>query len=142
MATKRNTKPVPVQIKILRGTYRKDRDGKSIALKMTTLDVIPEAPAHFNQKQKDLWKTICETLHRIGALQVLGLMQIRVFCEQFAIYEEAADHVKEFGPFLKTSDGKKSYKNPSLTIMRTTFKIMLRISDQFGFTPLAQSRLK
>ncbi len=136
----RTTKSVPIQIKKLRGTYRNDRDGRSISLIMPTLDRIPPSPTEFTQNQIELWNTICQTLLSIGLLQEIGLIQIMVYCDQWEIYKECRYHIEKNGTMLTTGDG-RTYKNPSLGIMKRMAQNMIKIADQFGFSPLSRSKL-
>ncbi|HNR09007.1 MAG TPA: phage terminase small subunit P27 family [Saprospiraceae bacterium] len=138
----RTTKPVPAKLKVLRGTYRKDRDGKG--LKVPPGQEIPEPPDRFNKDQKALWQTVCTTLRSVDLLQPVGIPLLIIYCDQSRLYQEAFDEVKRSGMITTTVTkyGTVMKKNPALEVMNGAIKIMLAISDQFGFTPLAQSKIK
>lgn len=138
----RTTKPVPVKLKKIRGTYRKDRDSHGLTIQPSK--AIPEAPEYFTPMQKEIWQAICTTLKAIDLLQPVGMPFVEIYCQQAGLYQRALEDIQENGATTTTESryGTVIKKNPSLEIMNQAFKVMTDISDRFGFTPLSQSRIK
>lgn len=102
-------------------------------------------PDGFSDVTKDMWYKICTTLMAVGLLQNIGIKQIEIYCDQYEIYKEALLMVKTKGSVIKVT-GKNGHvvikRNPYMDVMGTAFVIMNQIADRFGFSPLAQARIK
>lgn len=141
---KNEGKPVHALIKVMRGTYRRDRDEGKLILP-DQLKEIPTPPVNYSDQTKDMWYKICTTLMAVGLLQNIGINQIEIYCDQYQIYKDALKMVNDKGSVIKvTSKNGNSVikRNPYMDVMGTAFVIMNQISDRFGFSPLAQARIK
>ncbi len=98
----------------------------------------------FNEIQKELVNDIVELLTRSGTLQNVGLRFVEMFCIQYKIYLSAKDNVESQGEVITVpmKYGDTTKKNPALDVMNNAFTQMITIADKFGFTPLAQSKIK
>lgn len=134
-------KHVPTQVKKLRGTFRKGRDG--MEMMVPAADSVAMPPEPFNEEQKKLWYVICDTLKAIGILQEIGYVSIRIYCEQYKLYQAAYKEAED-GPTIKVTSnyGTVTKPNPAHDAMGKAFNIMQIISDKFGFSPLSQSKIK
>ncbi len=137
-----NQKHVPTKLKILRNTYRDDRDGQSLTV--APISKIPTCPDYFDDDIKKMWYEISGTLYALGILQSIGVTQIEIYCKQFDIYKKAVGQVDKYGITIvsKTKYGQIMKKNPAIEVMSIAITIMQGISDRFGFSPLSQSKIK
>lgn len=141
---KNEGKAVPAVLKLMRGTYREDRDGGKVTVP-DAIKTVPVSPEGYTDETKDMWYKICSTLISVGLLQDIGLNQIEIYCDQYEIYRDAKLKVKDKGSVIKiTSRNGQSVvkRNPYIDVMGSAFVIMNQISDRFGFSPLSQSRIK
>lgn len=145
MAREKNEgRAIPAVLKVMRGTYRKDRDAGKVSVP-DVIKSVPVPPDGYSEKTKDMWYKICTTLISVGLLQDIGLNQIEIYCDQFEIYRDAKEKVMDKGSVIKiTSRNGQSVikRNPYVEVMGAAFVIMNQISDRFGFSPLSQSRIK
>jgi len=141
----KTTKPVPKHIKELRGTDRKDRDGKGITI--PPVDYLPDPPDTYTDSQKLIWTSIIKTLSVAKALHEVGIPLIHSFCVQYRIFQDAYESVypKKGGHKLtiisETKNGNIEKKNPNIDTMNQAHSAMIMIADRFGFTPLSQTKI-
>lgn len=133
---------VPAQIKIIRGTHRKDRDGSKLSV--DNLNSIPMPPSEFQKVEKDLWMTLCSTLFKLGILQATGIHVIYTYCMQHYLFRTAQADVVKRGATLvyENQYGTVEKKNPNVEAMNTHWNIMHQIGREFGFTPSSQAKIK
>lgn len=131
-------------IKKARGTYRADRDDHKISL--PALTELPSAPkGRYSDETVLLWNEIVSSLFKVGLLQGVGLPQITIFCDQFQVYEECQKDLKKNGIRITVKSplgGSVTKRNPAVETAQMAIATMNAISDRFGFSPLAQARIK
>lgn len=131
------------------GTFNKTRHGKAVAEKLSK-ESTPKIKMElvnsdkFDKVQMELFNDIVELLTRSGTLQNVGLRFVEMFCIQYKIYLNAKNNVESQGEVITVpmKYGDTTKKNPALDVMNNAFTQMITIADKFGFTPLAQSKIK
>lgn len=121
------------------GTYNatKHRD----RLKHPLLDTVPAPPADFNKAQKDRWNMICRMMIRDGQLSDTYLPALENYCNAWKRWSEAAKEVNETGLTFTTDTG-QTKANPAVQIEKEMLSLMMRILEQFGYTPRAAMSIK
>lgn len=105
------------------------------------LDIIPAAPAYFNKGQADKWKRICTMLKRDGMLSDTYLELVERYCNAWQTWWEACQNVRQNGITFDTKSG-QTKQNPAVAIEKETLSLMVRILEQFGYTPRAAMAIK
>lgn len=139
---------VPTQIKVLRGTFRKN---EALNEPMPDkLQVAPKPPAHYNKWAKRMWKDIAGELLSLGMLTRIDLYTLEVLCEQYGIYRELKDAITHVtskdGSRQKISlaqylAGQNSQTIPEYAAMRAAFERYSALLKEFGLSPASRSRM-
>jgi len=125
------------------GTSRKVRDIDRLESAVTPVDEIP-MPAHFSGDLAKKWVWVCDRLKEHRVLTIADRDIVQVYCENWAIYEEATRNVLENGGTLwvHTAHGKKPITNPAFRQMKDAETTLRQIWEHFGFSPRARMGLK
>jgi P27 family predicted phage terminase small subunit len=92
----------------------------------------PDAAAH--------WPTVAEQLEAAGVLTRLDQSALALYCEVFARWRRATDHVVEHGPVIVSPSG-LSTRSPHLVIADRAFEQMVKLLTEFAMTPSSRSRV-
>ncbi|MFM0565801.1 phage terminase small subunit P27 family [Paraburkholderia sediminicola] len=132
----RGRKPVPTALKLARGNPGKrplpdaePRPGLEV--------VIPDWLSPAARKH---WPTIADPLRAAGLLTALDATALALYCEAFARWKHANDHVVKFGPVVRGAAG-YPVRSPYLTVANRAFAQMTHILVEFGMTPSSRSRV-
>jgi P27 family predicted phage terminase small subunit len=135
----RGRKPIPTEIKELKGTLEKSRMLKN-EMSVELSNTIPDAPEDLNEEAKQIWVKICEELKRNRILAVVDLDLVESYCHEMALYKHATRMIKQKGGVFKSPSGYPMI-NPWLTIKRQALKSATDLGVLFGLTPSARSRI-
>jgi P27 family predicted phage terminase small subunit len=132
-------KPIPDEIKQIKGTLRGDRSNKNQPSAEPLLD-LPVAPDWMNEWAKDEWYTVVTWLHSIGLLSAIDISIIASYCQQMGIYREAEAVMKNGNRVIVTEKG---YEMPSpwVAIGNKALMLGLKIATEYGLTPSSRSRI-
>jgi P27 family predicted phage terminase small subunit len=91
---------------------------------------------------------VAPELHRLGLLTVLDLMPLAAYCQsysQWRVASEALARMVERDPvtgalLIKSAVG-DARVNPLVKVAQGAADSMLRLAGEFGFTPVARSRI-
>lgn len=133
----------PTVMKILEGTYRKDR--APINEPKPELVVIPPPmPEGLNVYGQKEWEKMTLELSKIGMLTTVDTSQLAAYCNEIGNYWECELLRKEVVPDDDTVDSKDAatsfYKN-YFDMAQKHLKQARDLAVQFGFTPAARSRI-
>ena len=86
-------------------------------------------------------------LHHLGLLTVVDVTSFAAYCQSYGHWREAQEALAKMaandpvnrGLLVDTKDGKR--RNPLVKIAADAANDMVRHATQFGFTPVARSRL-
>ena len=122
------------------GTYRKDRHAARVEGVAKILEVIPKAPAHFDQKHREKWAQVCKKVYELGILAEQDTDAIEQYVCNWLMWEAAAAEVLKRG--ITFTDGDRIIKNPAFNVMQEAGKVVNQIGALFGFSPRARMGIK
>lgn len=129
-------KKKPVELKMIEGTYRKDRD-KLNAPKVTGDLVSP--PNYFSEEQTGVWKYAIENAPK-GLLKKLDISILEIWVTAYVTYRESYAKVQEMGQVMTSPSG-YPIVNPYLSNMNKQATIMMKAASELGFTPTSRSKV-
>lgn len=130
-------KPIPTQIKVLKGTQRKGR--KKNEPKSKTIPV-PIAPKEWAAAEKDRYYRICEMLSVNKLLTDVNFELIFIYVEEMKMYFKAIDEILEKGSVITSISGDLKI-NPWVRIRDMAFKNAMTTAREFGFTPSSATKI-
>lgn len=129
-------KKKPVELKMIEGTYRKDRDNLN-APKVTGDLVSP--PNYFSEEQTGVWKYAIENAPK-GLLKKLDISILEIWVTAYVTYRESYAKVQEMGQVMTSPSG-YPIVNPYLSNMNKQATIMMKAASELGFTPTSRSKV-
>lgn len=127
-----------------KGNYRPSRHDNRIDGKLKVLGAIPKPPEHYDKRHANLWQTCCKELFELGVLANPDVRMIEMYVSHFFLWQDAIKSVQEEGySVIEESNGKISTtRNPAISVMNESCKIVNQIADKFGFSPRARMGIK
>jgi P27 family predicted phage terminase small subunit len=149
-------KRLPSKIKIIRGTFRKDRALEHEAEPEPVREP-PRPPAHLLSAGKKLWKALARELADKGILTVVDLPALEVLCYNYGLYRDL--HEAIFRPksppdpitgrvtkgrrtLAQYMEGRNSQTMPEYVQMTKAFATVKAYQIEFGLTPSARSKIE
>lgn len=129
----------PSKLKLLQGTFRKDRSPKNEPKPQPIRSLRP--PGGLSAAGRKVWKEIAPELARIGVLANVDREMFAVWCEARADWLWAQDTLKKQGKVIKTPNGHLQ-AHPALTIKRQSADLMRKLGAEFGLTPSARTKIE
>jgi P27 family predicted phage terminase small subunit len=123
-------KPKPTQLKVVQGTFRKDRAN---AREPKPSGDLTAAPVHFTDAQREVWDYAIANAPK-------GLSVLEVWVVASVFHREAAQKVATTGQIIKSPSG-YPVMNPYMANMNKQAQIMLKAAAEMGFTPASRSRI-
>lgn len=119
---------------------------------------VPTVPAHLSAEAKAEWRRISATLGKLGLLTGVDRSALAAYCQAYADWIEAEDHVRDEGKVTLTpvvtetrefKNGTKVTKesggypiqNPWLAIRNRALDTMRQFLTEFGMTPASRSKI-
>lgn len=132
-------RPVPREVKELRGTARPDRvNGERPEPK----DEPPKCPWGTPKPIRKQFKRIVEALEPTGMLRSIDTDLLYQLAGAIHLHREATDKLAEGGAVYEdTSHGGRPAKSPWFQIWRDTGKVIRSLSSHFGLSPADRERL-
>lgn len=140
----RGRKPLPTEIKKLRGT---DQPCRILDDEMAPPPIsnIPAPPDGMRDIAKSEWYRIVGELSSLKILSNLDLALIEIYCNEYCVYLEMEQTLQKNGRviFYKDKDGHllRAQAAPHQRIADRAVEKMLKIAAEFGFTPSARTRI-
>ena len=129
-------KQKPTQLKLVQGTYRKDRGNEREPLPSGDLCIAPE---HFSDEQRAVWDYAIQHAPK-GLLKNLDLSILEVWVTAYVFYREAVKKIAIAGQVIKTPSG-YPVTNPYMANMNRQAQNMMKAAAEMGFTPASRSRI-
>lgn len=101
----------------------------------------PKPPAYFTEGQAAKWSAICAMLKRDGMLSDTFLELVERYCNAWQMWNEARTNVVEKGLTYKSNTG-NPHANPAVNIEKEMLTLMVRILNEFGYTPRSSMSIK
>lgn len=133
------SKPVSEHLKA--GTYNVTRHKDRASDSYEKLGAIPKPPAYFTKGQIEKWNTLCGYLYTDGMLCGQFLEGVERYCNAWQTWSEAVQNVRKIGITFTTKAG-QIRQNPAVNIEKEMLALMLRILNEFGYTPRSSMSLK
>ena len=136
MAT-RGRKPKPTAIKELEGNPGKRKLNE---YEPRPERKAPQCPKWLEPEAKKEWKRLARAMEQMGVLTQLDMASFAGYCQAYARWKEAEEFISQHGTIFRTPSGYWQAV-PQQAQAQTYLKIMTKISEQFGLTPSARSRI-
>jgi len=124
-----------------KGTYRADRHAGRAADAVPRLITIPAPPEYFTDGQRKKWTAICGMLKRDGMLADTYLELVERYCNCWQTWWKASQEVNKTGLTFSTEGGQIK-QNPAVAIEKEMLSLMVRILNEFGYTPRSAMSIK
>ena len=135
--TKAGRKPKPTAMKELEGNPGRRKLNKK---EPKANSGIPICPSWLLPEAKNEWRRLCKKLYQMGILTVNDRTAFAGYCQSFARWKEAEEHLEREGSTYISEKGMKR-PSPWVNISNTEQKLMIQFATEFGLTPSARSRL-
>ena len=130
----------PTQVKILQGTFRKDRSPKNEPAPVVKA---PRRPACLNRVAKTEWKRSIDLLLGMRLLSEIDMALLAGYCENYAIWYQCCGHInRRYGNYALYLEGKNSQTAIHITQARAALQLMVTISAKFGMSPSDRGHLE
>ena len=132
----RGRKPKPTHLKVLHGTFRKDRAAKHEPQPSGTA----VCPSWLDSTAKAEWRRLAPELIRLGLLTSVDRDAFAAYCQCVTKWRQAQSDIETNGLILTTPKGFRQ-KNPAVTICFEALSQMRAYSSLFGLSPSDRSKL-
>jgi P27 family predicted phage terminase small subunit len=129
--------PTPTKIKLLRVNPGKRALN---ANEPKPRSAIPSCPPHLNPVARKEWRRAIRELAALGLISNLDRAALAIYCEAYARWVFASDHIRKFGLIMK-SPGGFPIQSPYLAILNKAIEQMRTFIVEFGMTPSSRSRV-
>lgn len=104
------------------------------------LKALPRCPAHLSGAARTEWRRLATPLHEAGLLTLADRAALAAYCQAWARWVEAEEHLSKTPPLLKTPSGYVQ-QSPWLSVANKQMELMGRYMTELGLTPVARTRL-
>jgi phage terminase, small subunit, putative, P27 family len=140
----------PRQLKVIQGTFRKDRNPEHEPEPQKFVEV-PRPPSWLNSHGKRRWWDLAEELVRNGLLTVVDIPALEMTCDIYGQYRDLHDAIyKPIDPdtgkrtkrtLAQYMAGRNSQTIPEYTAMRNLLAAYKSYLAEFGLTPVSRNRV-
>src|SRR5262245_7810968 len=120
--------PKPTNLKLIQGTFRKDR---SVIHEARPKPEIPNAPVELSEEAKREWERVSTELAALGLLSRIDRAALAGYCEVWSDFLGATQNVKQYGKVIKTK-AKNIVENPYYSIKKRSLELMHKFLTEFG----------
>jgi P27 family predicted phage terminase small subunit len=131
-------KPLPTNLKVLKGTQRKGRTNKA---EPRPEQEGPSPPEHLSRYALMEGGRITPQLHALGLLSQLDRSTLAAYCQCYGRWKEAEEQLKTTGFLIRTTNG-NVVQNPLLGIANRALDLMNKYATMFGLSPSERSRIR
>ena len=129
-------KPKPTQLKVVQGTFRKDR---ALPREPKPTGDLTAAPAYFTDEQREVWDYAIANSPK-DLLKKIDLSVLEVWATACVFHREASRKVTTTGQVIKSPSG-YPVMNPYMANMNRQAQLMLKAASEMGFTPASRTRV-
>lgn len=136
----RGRKPTPLNLRVVQGNPGKRKIPDDIPKPKATVKV-PRAPKQLSVAARPYWRQFARELSNMRVLTSADYPALAMLSEQYAIYWEAMDGVRQYGIIGVTPNNhlvRSEWLNTANKAMDQCLKILL----EFGLTPSARMRVR
>ena len=133
--------PLPTEIKLLRGTYRLDREPKNPARPPRGT---PRPPEWLGPVALELWRELAPLLVKMRVLTKADRQALALLCDALAEYRAARAVVEAEGATftVRTDSGKVVRARPEVAIAADAHRRARLMLAEFGLTPAGRRRVE
>lgn len=131
-------KPLPTQLKLVKGTARPHRMNPA---EPKPVVATPPPPDHLDEPAAAKFTEMAELLARHGVMTELDVGALARYVVIWRRWLEAEAEVKRRGPVVKTVGG-NIIQNPFLAVANKCLAQMGQIESEFGLTPSSRTRVR
>ncbi|MEO1896163.1 MAG: phage terminase small subunit P27 family [Methylococcales bacterium] len=129
--------PLPTNLKIIKGTQRKDRLNKSEPKpKVNSLS----KPDYLTPVASDYWDRIYPDLSDAKIISTLDYDALAMLCESYAYYRHALEELQTHGAVMTNRDG-ALVRSPYLMVMQKAFEQLKSMLSEFGMSPASRTKI-
>lgn len=103
-------------------------------------DALPRCPPHLTQNARKEWRRLARPLHEIGILSITDRAALAAYCQAWARWVEAEEHLQKGPPLIKMPSGYVQ-QSPWMSIANKQLEVMGRFMAELGLSPSARARL-
>lgn len=132
----------PTALKVIEGTFRKDRAPKNEAKPAVKA---PSCPRWLHREAKREWRRIVPELLTLGLLSQIDRAALAAYCEAYAEWWEADRTIREEGryqTFITKTGSEYRQVHPAVGVKNNAIDRMRRFASEFGMTPAARTRVE
>jgi P27 family predicted phage terminase small subunit len=138
-------RPKPVDLHRLEGTYQRVRHAKRAVEPETPGDLVEiRAPKWLTERQRAIWRSVLSRAPR-GILKAIDAELVAAYCELVDRHQRAAEAQARLdageGLPLVVRGASGLAPSPYLRILNQTTLLMLRLQNEFGFSPAGRAGL-
>lgn len=135
--TRRGAKPLPTNVKVLRGTLRKHRAN---AQEPKARPGIPGCPTELSPIAKREWKRVAKQLSAMGLLTTIDRAALALYCDAYGRWLEAITALRQYGVVIKSPNG-YPIQSPYVAIANKCGEQVRLLLAEFGMSPAARTRV-
>lgn len=128
----------PTKLKVLQGTYRKDRANANEPVPDTT---IPSPPDHLTQEASVEWGRISHQLYKLGLLSDLDRSALAAYCQVYGRWVKAERELALTGNLLDTTPNGMKQQHALVGIANKAMELMHKFLIEFGLTPASRTKV-
>ena len=136
---KRGRRPLPTQLKIAKGTLRKDRVLPDEAKLPRGMPEMPERLAA-DSVAVAKWQELSQILFDLGVLTVADGEALATLCELHSAEQACLKELREVGPTIHTDLGGVK-PNPAGSLYRSIAALKNSLLSEFGLTPSSRTKV-
>lgn len=134
---KTGPKKKPTKLKVLEGTFRKDRALEN-EIEPEPLSLYPDPPDILNEFGRDEWRIVVPQLQSMGILATVDMAMLTAYCLEWGVYMECEDTLRKQGRMTVAANGTEMV-HPLDNVKARSFKAALATAREFGFTPSSRT---
>jgi P27 family predicted phage terminase small subunit len=133
----RGRKPIPTQLKIVRGNPGKKALPKGEPLPDASM---PSPPDFLEGYALEVWQSLAPKLSQAGILTAVDGMTLAVYCQACQNWREARQVLKVEGNRVSSPNGYE-IAHPCVSMEKQAFETMRQYATELGLSPAARPRL-
>ena len=145
MGGKGSGRRIPKRAKIIRGTFRHDRNPENEPEPEKCM-IVPGAPSYLGTYAKALWKRVAGAMVESGILTTVDLPALELMCSAYEEFREAREAVyftakgkaRTLRQYMR---GKNSQTMPEYNALKSAFAAYKSYATEFGLTPSSRNRI-
>jgi P27 family predicted phage terminase small subunit len=139
--------PTPTYLKLLRGNPGKQRLNKREPQPGIAV-AVPAPPKFLSEYAKEEWRRTAPEAHALHLLTRLDTTMFAVYCESFGRWRALVEALEadakadpEYRGLCYRNDNGDLVANPLVRAASQAAKDMVRLAQEFGFTPASRTRI-